>query len=175
MAARRGLHYPEGENVDIVEVLPPGARQAYDDYLALRKDREGMGGEFVFDAEQHADRATCGPFFSSFLTHGTIISASLGKLLVPQEHLLAMGEAIFEDHVDPMYLCPFKCLLEPGVRAGLRNLSAYQQKFLAGQAVHTHVIGALQFYGLQRITKRKPSLVSMMSDAGVADEIDDDA
>ena len=71
-----------------------------------------MGGEFVFDAEQNADRATCGPFFSSFLTHGTIISASLGKLLVPQEHLLAMGEAIFEDHVDPMYLCPFKRLLE---------------------------------------------------------------
>ena len=87
-----------------------------------------MGGEFVFDAEQHADRATCGPFFSSFLTHGTIISASLGKLLVPQEHLLAMGEAVFEDHVDPMYLCPFKRLLEPGVRAGLRKLSAYQQK-----------------------------------------------
>ena len=71
-----------------------------------------MGGEFVFDAEQNADRATCGPFFSSFLTLGTIISASLGKLLVPQEHLLAMGEAIFEDHVDPMYLCPFKRLLE---------------------------------------------------------------
>ena len=127
MAARRGLHYPEGENVDIVEVLPPGARQAYDDYLALRKDREGMGGEFVFDAEQHADRATCGPFFSSFLTH------------LRKGHLthLRKGQFLKITWIPCTFVLSSACL-----STGLRNLSAYQQKFLAGQAVHTHVMGA---------------------------------
>lgn len=89
---KRGVYNADGLEPTIRDLLPPFQVDAYDEYVSIKSERQGLTGAFIFDVEQKPKFSSCGPLLCTLVTHGTYIDYANQKIMTPAEHLGAMGD-----------------------------------------------------------------------------------
>jgi hypothetical protein len=121
---------------------------------------QGPLGSYIFDADQTHGYGQGGPFLPTFVTHGHMYSASLGKFMSSSEYMLAQGEPL-SYALPPDVLERFPSFVE----SSISKITPSEKIKLSGNSYDLEQVGAWLLYNLMNIELITAGNVSSPSSA----------
>ena len=151
MAAKKSNIYKSGTHfsqIPLEQVFWPGTLAIKEDYAKLQSTGCNLKGTYVCDLDQNCGWSSSGSWLPCLVTHGKLFSISKGCVFTPKEHMLAMGEAVYEEAQTQGASCLFQAFLDSG------GLDSNTIKHMAGQAMHLQYLSPFVLYAVANLIRK---------------------
>ena len=157
-AAYRGNYFGDDvTHVPIKDQLTVDGISRLNSHMADINEGCSLTGSYICDLDHRSGYSRGGWLVPPLITHGLLASLNADPakkdeevLFLPEEHLIIMGEGIYEDLAGD-FPCNF---IEYVKEMGRRLKGGNELIHIAGNAMHMHVLGAWIMYGLASLTTK---------------------
>ena len=157
-AACRGNYFEDDvKRIPIKDQLTVDGISRLNSHMADINEGCSLTGSYICDLDHRSGYSRGGWLVPPLITHGLLASLNADPakkdeevLFLPEEHLIIMGEGIYEDLAGD-FPCNF---IEYVKEMGRRLKGGNELILIAGNAMHMHVLGAWIMYGLASLTTK---------------------